>query len=45
MCLTKWYDGKVNFANLDLSRCEEIEVDKGRMLINRNLLVYVIIGT
>ena len=31
MCLTKWYDGKVNFANLDLSRCEEIEMDKGRM--------------
>ena len=28
----KWYDGKVDFANLDLSRCEEIEVDKGRLI-------------
>lgn len=27
----KWYDGKVEFAKLDLSRCEEIEVDKGRL--------------
>lgn len=27
----KWYDGKVDFANLDLSRCEEVEVDKGRL--------------
>lgn len=27
----KWYDGRVDFANLDLSRCEEIEVDKGRL--------------
>ena len=28
----KWYDGAVDFAKLDLSRCEEIEVDKGRLL-------------
>ena len=27
----KWYDGKVDFANLDLSRCEEVDVDKGRL--------------
>ena len=27
----KWYDGKVDFSNLDLSRCEEAEVDKGRL--------------
>ena len=27
----KILDGKVDFANLDLSRCEEIEVDKGRL--------------
>lgn len=27
----KWYDGKVDFSNLDISRCEEIEVDKGRL--------------
>lgn len=26
-----WYDGKVDFSNLDISRCEEIEVDKGRL--------------
>lgn len=28
----KWYDGKVDFSNLDLSRCEEVAVDKGRLL-------------
>ena len=28
----KWYDGTVDFAKLDLSRCEEVEVDKGRLL-------------
>lgn len=27
----KWYDGKVDFSNLDLSRCEEAEVDRGRL--------------
>lgn len=27
----KALNGKVDFANLDLSRCEEIEVDKGRL--------------
>ena len=27
----KWYDGKVDSSNLDLSRCEEAEVDKGRL--------------
>ena len=27
----KWYDGKDDFANLPLSRCEEIKVDKGRL--------------
>lgn len=25
----KWYDGKINFANLDLERCTEIEVKQG----------------
>lgn len=24
----KWYDGNVDFSNLDISKCEEIEVDK-----------------
>lgn len=28
----KWYDGKVDFSSLDLSRCEEAEVDKGRLV-------------
>ena len=28
----KALNGKVDFANLDLSRCEEIEVDKGRLI-------------
>ena len=27
----KWYDGKVDFSSLDISRCEEAEVDKGRL--------------
>ena len=27
----KWYDGKVDFSSLDLSRCEEAEVDKCRL--------------
>lgn len=27
----KLYDGKVDFANLDTSRCEEIPVDNGRL--------------
>ena len=27
----KWYDGKVDFSSLDLSRCEEAEVDIGRL--------------
>lgn len=27
----KWYEGKVDFSSLDLSRCEEAEVDKGRL--------------
>ena len=27
----KWYDGKVDFSSLDLPRCEEAEVDKGRL--------------
>lgn len=27
----KWYDGKVDFANLDISRCDENEVGKGRL--------------
>lgn len=27
----KWYDGKVDFSSLDLSRFEEAEVDKGRL--------------
>lgn len=27
----KWYDDKVDFSSLDLSRFEEAEVDKGRL--------------
>lgn len=27
----KWYDVKVDFSSFDLSRCEEAEVDKGRL--------------
>lgn len=27
----KWYDGKVDFSSLDLSRCKEVEVDKVRL--------------
>ena len=27
----RWYDGKIDFANLDLSRCKEYEVDKGKL--------------
>lgn len=27
----KWYDGKVDFSSIDLSRCEEAEVDIGRL--------------
>lgn len=25
------YDGKIDFNNLDLSRCEQIDIDKGRL--------------
>lgn len=28
----KWYDGKVDFSNFDLSRCKEAEEDKGRLV-------------
>lgn len=27
----KWYDGKIDFENLDLSRCTEYNVDKGKL--------------
>ena len=27
----KWFDGKIDFANLDLTRCKEYEVDKGKL--------------
>lgn len=25
------YDGKIDFSNLDLSRCEQLDIDKGRL--------------
>ena len=25
----KWFDGRIDFANLDLTRCKEYEVNKG----------------
>ena len=27
----RWYDGKIDFANLDPTRCVELHVDKGRL--------------
>lgn len=27
----KWFDGKIDFANLDLTRCKEYEVNKGKL--------------
>ena len=27
----RWYDGKIDFSELDLSRCEEVPVDNGRL--------------
>lgn len=27
----KWFDGKVDFANLDLTRCKEYQVNKGKL--------------
>ena len=27
----KWFDGKINFAKLDLTRCKEYEVNKGKL--------------
>ena len=27
----KWFDGRIDFANLDLTRCKEYEVKKGRL--------------
>jgi len=27
----KWYDGKIDFKNLDLTRCTEFEIDKGKL--------------
>ena len=27
----KWYDGKIDFANLDLARCTEYKVNKGKL--------------
>ena len=26
----KWFDGRIDFANLDLTRCKEYEVNKGK---------------
>lgn len=34
----KWFDGKIDFANLDLTRCKEYEVNKGKLY---GLRVYV----
>ncbi|MCM1612909.1 hypothetical protein NCY56_00330 [Phocaeicola massiliensis] len=27
----KWFDSKIDFANLDLTRCKEYEVNKGKL--------------
>ena len=27
----KWFDGKIDFANLDLTRCKEYKVNKGKL--------------
>ena len=27
----KWFDGRIDFANLDLTRCKEYKVNKGRL--------------
>ena len=27
----KWFDGRIDFANLDLTRCKEYEVNKGKL--------------
>ena len=27
----KWFDGRINFAKLDLTRCKEYEVNKGKL--------------
>ena len=29
----KWFDGKIDFANLDLTRCKEYEVNKETYLL------------
>ncbi len=28
----KWFDGRIDFANLDLTRCKEYEVKKGKAI-------------
>ena len=32
----KWFDGRIDFANLDLTRCKEYEVNKGKLYGLRN---------
>ena len=27
----RWFDGRIDFANLDLTRCKEYEVNKGKL--------------
>jgi hypothetical protein len=27
----KWYDGRIDFTNLNLTRCKEIKIDKGKL--------------
>ena len=34
----KWFDGRIDFVNLDLTRCKEYEVNKGKLY---GLRVYV----
>ena len=29
----KWFDGRIDFANLDLTRCKEYEVNKGKLSV------------
>ena len=31
MAIPKWFDGRIDFANLDLTRCKEYKVNKGKL--------------
>lgn len=33
----KWYDDAIEFANLDLTRCTEYKVNKGKLYFNELL--------